>query len=84
MLDLVSALLVLPAARSLRSRNNRGTLDGDLAAFYSKLVSNEVDVRLIIPLLQQVIKHVPDPDIWNMVFYPRCIAKGDYTSDRLQ
>lgn len=33
-LDLVSALHILPAARSLRSRNGRGTFSGDLAIFY--------------------------------------------------
>ena len=68
MLDLVSTLQVLPAARSLRSRNNRGTLGGDLAIVYSRLDSNEVDVISIIPLLKQVIKPALDLDIWNAVF----------------
>jgi hypothetical protein len=67
-LDLVSALLVLPAARSLPSRNNRGTLDGDLAAFYSQLVQTDVNVELILPLLEQVTKPASDLDIWNAVF----------------
>ncbi|KAH0538579.1 hypothetical protein FGG08_004829 [Glutinoglossum americanum] len=67
-LDLVSALLVLPAARVLRSRNGRGTLAGDLGTLYFQLDSNEVDPKSIIPLLQQVIEPAPDLDIWNAVY----------------
>ncbi|KAI9765253.1 MAG: hypothetical protein M1839_005600 [Geoglossum umbratile] len=67
-LDLISTLQVIPTARSLRSRNDRGTLSADLATFYLQLDSNEADVKSVFPLLEQIIGGAPDPDIWNAVF----------------
>ncbi|KAL9098225.1 MAG: hypothetical protein Q9163_006079 [Psora crenata] len=66
--DLISELQRLPAARILPSRSGLGTLAGDLAIFYSRLDSNEVEVESAVPLLDQIIKTAPDSDIWHAVY----------------
>lgn len=67
-LDLLTALQSLPAARALQSRNGGGDLSGDLAFFYSQINSGVVSVQTTIQLLTQVTEHTPDDAIWNAVF----------------
>jgi hypothetical protein len=67
-LDLVLALQNLPAARLLPSPNGRGILLGDLSRFISLVVSNELDIKSVIPLLNKVVDKAPDADIWDVVY----------------
>ncbi|KAI9777129.1 MAG: hypothetical protein M1839_009085 [Geoglossum umbratile] len=67
-LDLVLALQNLPAARLLPSPNGRGILLGDLSRFISLVVSNDLDIKSVIPLLNKVVDKAPDADIWDAVY----------------
>ena len=66
-LDLVLELQNLPAARVLPP-NGRGILLGNLSRFISLVVSNDFDVKSVIPLLNKVVSKAPDADIWGAVY----------------
>lgn len=77
MLDLIQALMIEPAARILPSRIAGRTLSGDLALLYGHLDTNQPNtlvIRLVIPLVDHIIKNkldAPirnDEDIWLAVF----------------
>src|SRR5437762_3801707 len=67
-LDLVLELQNLPAPRVLPSPNGRGILLGNLSRFISLVVSNDFDVKSVIPLLNKVVSKAPDADIWGAVY----------------
>jgi Fungal protein kinase len=67
-LDLVLSLQFLPAARSLRSRNDLNSLSGDLGVFFSHLDSGEVNAKSMAQLLRLVVELADDLDIWNAVY----------------
>ena len=57
--DLVKTLQLL-ARRAISS-----TLRDDIRRFALPVLSSDFDVRLIVPLLEQVTKRAPDEDIWK-------------------
>ncbi|KAI9776690.1 MAG: hypothetical protein M1839_009417 [Geoglossum umbratile] len=67
-LDLIIALQGLPAARILPSKNASGVLLDDIVRFAPNVISKDFDDKSVVPLLEQVIKHASDWDIWNAVF----------------
>jgi hypothetical protein len=67
-LDLFLALQSLPVARYLPSPNSREIILGDLSRFVSLAVSDDFDVKPVVPLLELVIKRAPDKDVWSAVF----------------
>lgn len=66
-LDLILALLAKPAARILRSRIGNGTLDGDLGSLYVRVVSDQCDIALAIPLVDYIVRIEADAPSWNDV-----------------
>jgi len=66
-LNLFLALQNLSAAQHLSSPNNREFLLSNLLRFNTLLISDDIDVNTVVPLLQQVIKRAPDKDIWKAV-----------------
>ncbi|KAF2475021.1 uncharacterized protein BDR25DRAFT_301533 [Lindgomyces ingoldianus] len=68
LLDLISALLVLPASRSLPSKGNNINLFGDLLELSSAINSGNFNTKHIIPLLRAVLNNEPDEVIWNNVY----------------
>ena len=69
MIDLILALQNLPVARLLPSPNGRGILLGDLSRFVSLVVSDNFDLKSVIPLLNKVVNKAPDEDIWGAVYH---------------
>lgn len=67
MLDLILALQNLPGARRLPSLNGRGSLLSDLSRYISLVDSDEFDIKLVIPLLGEVVNNAPAPKIWDIV-----------------
>ena len=67
-LDLALALQNLPAARLLPSPNGYRILLGDLSRFISLVVSNDFNIKSVIPLLNKVVNKAPDADIWDAVY----------------
>ncbi|KAF2802994.1 uncharacterized protein BDZ99DRAFT_503654 [Mytilinidion resinicola] len=73
-LDLIQALQMEPAARTLPSRIADGTVYGDLALLYGCVHSNQLDIALAIPLVELIVRNEPgtptsnDADIWRTVF----------------
>ncbi len=65
--NLFPALQNLPVARHLPSPNRRGTLFGDLGRFSSVVDSDDLDVRSIIPILDEIDKEASDEAILNAV-----------------
>jgi hypothetical protein len=55
-------------ARYLPSPNSCEIILGDLSRFVSLAVSDDFDVKPVVPLLELVIKRAPDKDIWSAVF----------------
>ncbi|KAF2731547.1 hypothetical protein EJ04DRAFT_579020 [Polyplosphaeria fusca] len=68
LLDLISALQVLPASRSLPSKGNNINLFGDLLELNSTINSGNFDIERILPLLRVVLNNEPDEIIWNNVY----------------
>ncbi|KAF2188774.1 hypothetical protein K469DRAFT_70746 [Zopfia rhizophila CBS 207.26] len=68
LLDLISALQVLPASRSLPSKGSNINLFGDLLALNSAVNSGSFDIERIIPLLEAVLSNGTDELIWNKVY----------------
>ncbi|KAG9227980.1 hypothetical protein BJ875DRAFT_413422, partial [Amylocarpus encephaloides] len=68
-LDLIQALQIEPAARTLPSRIADRTVSDDLAILYGRL-----DIVLAIPLVELIVRNEPstptsnDADIWRIVF----------------
>jgi hypothetical protein len=73
-LDLIQALQIEPAARTLPSRIADRTVSGDLAILYGRVDSNQLDIASAIPLVEQIVRNEPDAltwndaDIWHAVF----------------
>lgn len=67
-LDLILILSNEPASRILPSQNGHGLLLQDISSRVILLASNNFDVASAIPLVERVIKCVPDLEIWNAVF----------------
>ncbi|KAL7621880.1 hypothetical protein AAE478_007380 [Parahypoxylon ruwenzoriense] len=67
-LNLLSALQILPAARLLPSRTGHGTLRGDLLRLNSTVGSDDFDSDGIKPLLNVVLTDKPDREIWDTVY----------------
>jgi hypothetical protein len=73
-LDLIQALQIEPAARTLPSRIAERTLSGDLGLLYSRVDANQLDIASAIPLVEQIVSNKPnaptwnDADIWHAVF----------------
>jgi hypothetical protein len=66
-LNLFLALQNLSAAQYLSSPTSREILLSDLLRFNTLLISDDIDVNTVVPLLQQVIRCAADEDIWNTV-----------------
>lgn len=64
-LDLIQALQIEPAARTLPSRIADRTLSGDLAILYGRVDSNQLDIASAIPLVEQIVRNEPDVSTWN-------------------
>lgn len=64
-LDLIQALQIEPAARTLSSRIANRTLSGDLTILYGRLDSNQLNSASAIPLVEQIIRNEPDTPTWN-------------------
>ncbi|PMD49861.1 uncharacterized protein K444DRAFT_284673 [Hyaloscypha bicolor E] len=73
-LDLIQALQIEPAARTLPSRIANRTVSGDLAILYGRVDSNQLDIVLAIPLVELIIRNEPgiptsnNTDIWHTIF----------------
>jgi hypothetical protein len=73
-LDLIQALQIEPAARTLPSRIADRTVSGDLAILYGRVDSNQLDIASAIPLVELIVRNEPgtptsnDADIWRTVF----------------
>ena len=67
-LELILALQSIPLSRALRMRIGRGTLLTDFFNFGSRIDSGEFNVRLIVPLFEQVVSHISDLEICNALF----------------
>jgi hypothetical protein len=65
LLDLIQALQIEPAARTLPSRIADRTVSGDLAILYGRVDSNQLDITLAIPLVEQIVRNEPDAPTWN-------------------
>jgi hypothetical protein len=66
---LLMALQGTAAALQLSSPNGHQSLFIDLASYATSMVtSNDLDVRVLIPLLTKTIDNVPDADIWEAVY----------------
>jgi hypothetical protein len=59
-LELILALTNLPATRSLRSSDNRGTLSGNLERLASVIDTDDFDVTSTISLVTHAINKAPD------------------------
>jgi len=64
-LDLIQALQIEPAARTLPSRIADRTVSGDLAILYGRVDSNQLDIVSAIPLVEQIVRNEPDAPTWN-------------------
>ncbi|OAF59713.1 hypothetical protein VC83_03925 [Pseudogymnoascus destructans] len=64
-LDLIQALQIEPAARTLPSRIADRTVSGDLAILYGRVDANQLDIASAIPLVEQIVKNEPDEPTWN-------------------
>lgn len=67
-LDLILALQTQLAARILQSRHGDGTLGGDLGGLFSRIDSNQLDIKSVALLLKAVINGAKDEDIWVAVY----------------
>src|SRR4051812_27935901 len=67
-LDLILALQTLTAARILPSRISDRTLSADLAMLFIRVDSNQFDIKSAVHLVEQVVDHASDTDIWSAVF----------------
>ncbi|MCJ1360408.1 MAG: hypothetical protein MMC33_010413, partial [Icmadophila ericetorum] len=73
-LDLIQALQIEPAARTLPSRIADRTVSGDLAILYGRVDSNQLDIASAIPLVELIVRNEPgtptsnDADIWRTVY----------------
>ena len=67
-LDLILALQPLTVARTLPSRISDRTLFTDLAMLSIRVNSNQFEVKLAVQLVEQVVNHASDTDIWSAVF----------------
>ncbi|KAI9772490.1 MAG: hypothetical protein M1840_000695 [Geoglossum simile] len=63
MIDLILDLQNLPAAHLLPSLNGHKVFHNDLLWFFSLVVSNDFNIRLVISLLNKVLDKASDIDI---------------------
>ncbi|KAF3049727.1 hypothetical protein E8E11_010167 [Didymella keratinophila] len=68
LVNLLSALLALPAARILQSRHGGKTLFHDLLRLNAVVSSDNFDDGRIRPLLDAIINNQPDEDVWDRVY----------------
>ncbi|KAF1965563.1 hypothetical protein BU23DRAFT_593649 [Bimuria novae-zelandiae CBS 107.79] len=68
LLDLILALLSLPASRSLPSEGSNINLFGDLSVLNTTVNSGNFDIERILPLLRAVLNNEPDEVIWDNVY----------------
>jgi hypothetical protein len=54
-LDLISTLRTHKAAKTIRSRTDKGTLDSDIAFFYFSLSKDQRHAKHVAPLLKLVL-----------------------------
>ena len=64
--NLLTALAKLPAARLLPSSASRSTLRTDLLRLSFLVASDDFDIDRAIPLLKAVLKHRSDEDVWSI------------------
>ncbi|ORY10821.1 hypothetical protein BCR34DRAFT_601840 [Clohesyomyces aquaticus] len=77
LLNLISALQVLPASRSLPSKGNNVNLFSNLLELNSSVNSSNFDIKRIIPLLRAVLNNKPDDEvIWNNVYVAVAASKA--------
>src|SRR5271156_1718545 len=67
-LQLVSTLQVLPASLLLPSHTGRGLLVADLSSLIPPIVSQQLDLNRIVPLLRVVINKEPDDIIFTEAY----------------
>lgn len=68
LLDLIAALVGLPASRHLPSIRGDKNLRTDLSRVLVAVDANDLDIERIIPLLKAVLSKEPDNVIWNKVY----------------
>ncbi|KAF1976060.1 hypothetical protein BU23DRAFT_588261 [Bimuria novae-zelandiae CBS 107.79] len=68
LLDLILALLSLPASRSLPSEGSNINLFGDLSVLNTAVNSGNFDIERILPLLRAILNNEPDEVIWDKVY----------------
>ncbi|KAF2105229.1 hypothetical protein BDV96DRAFT_592870 [Lophiotrema nucula] len=78
-LDLLTALMTLPASRSLPSGTREMSLLVDLSRLIHPVTSGDFDVQRIRPLLTAVLTHESDSDVWEKVY--ELIAESTATTD---
>ena len=67
-LDLISALLLLPASRILRSHTGNKNFFDDLLRLNSAVNSDDFDIERVTPLLKAVINNESDDIIWEKAY----------------
>ena len=67
-LDLISTLLVQPAALSLRSNIGVGLLRDDITSLDAHLTSDRLDITIFSPLLKLVVNRKSDAEVWTAVY----------------
>ncbi|KAG0131312.1 hypothetical protein HOY82DRAFT_578732 [Tuber indicum] len=73
-LDLIQALHIEPAARTLSSQIADRSVSSDLAILFKRVDSNQLDIASAIPLVELIVRNEPgtptsnDGDIWRTVF----------------
>jgi hypothetical protein len=69
--ELFLALQILPVSRYLPSSDRRGTLLRDLARLIRSVDdTDDFDVKSVVPLLEQVVKHMRPMKIYGVQFSP--------------
>jgi len=63
-LDIIQVLLIEPAARLLPSRIAKRSLSGDLAMLYCMVDSNELNLELVVPFLEQIVGNDDHAQTW--------------------
>lgn len=66
--DLVVALQLLPASRTLPPISGRQTLIGGLLSLALRIEAGEYEFESLIPLLHAILSREPDDSIWDKVY----------------
>ncbi|KAE8152959.1 hypothetical protein BDV25DRAFT_150209 [Aspergillus avenaceus] len=68
-LNLVSALGLLPDMRKLPSPNSRKSFLSDLLRLNSLITSDDFDINNLMPLIRAILNQEPEDSIWDTLYY---------------